>query len=344
MTGQRLLGIPIIVQITEAEKNRQARIDAQAAYFPCHRTLTNGSHTGASKEAPIHRLYIGNIHFSLTEDDIKAVFAPFGEIEQVQLQKEHDTGRSRGYGFVQYRDAPCARLALEKLNGFELAGRAIRVGLGNDKFTNESTQAILERYDNFSGAVDIVPRATTERVGEVRGERGTSARVQSNLDDTDVAGVSFQSVSREALMKKLSRRDEPEEPYLWGVTTLMNRPQRSIPTPPSASRCVLLKNMFNPAEENGETWVKDLEEDVKLECENKYGKVFASLTHSDLQVNHIHVEEDSEGEIYIKFDKVSAGEAAIQGLNGRWFGGRMIAASPISDAVYATKFPRVRAL
>lgn len=64
---------------------------------------TNLSGTGASfKEAPVHRLYIGNIHFNLTEDDIKAVFAPFGEIEMVQLQKEHDTGRSRGYGFVQY--------------------------------------------------------------------------------------------------------------------------------------------------------------------------------------------------------------------------------------------------
>jgi RNA-binding protein 23/39 len=61
-------------------------------------------------------------------------------------------------------------------------------------------------------------------------------------------------------------------------------------------------------------------------------------------VNHIHIEEDSNGEIYIKFDSVSAGEKAVQGLNGRWFGGRTISASPIADAVYATKFPRVRAL
>ena len=63
--------------------------------------ILTGSGTGPSREAPIHRLYIGNIHFNLTEDDIKTVFSPFGEIEQVQLQKEHDTGRSRGYGFVQ---------------------------------------------------------------------------------------------------------------------------------------------------------------------------------------------------------------------------------------------------
>jgi len=102
MTGQRLLGIPVIVQITEAEKNRQARMESAAVYAsPFIRNLTV-RHAGNYKEAPVHRLYIGNIHFSLTEDDIKAVFAPFGEIEQVQLQKEHDTGRSRGYGFVQY--------------------------------------------------------------------------------------------------------------------------------------------------------------------------------------------------------------------------------------------------
>jgi RNA-binding protein 23/39 len=62
----------------------------------------NYSHAGPHKEAPVHRLYIGNIHFNLSEEDIKAVFQPFGEIDQVQLQKEHDTGRSRGYGYIQY--------------------------------------------------------------------------------------------------------------------------------------------------------------------------------------------------------------------------------------------------
>jgi RNA-binding protein 39 len=86
LTGQKLLGIPIIAQLTEAEKNRQART-----------TEGGGSHnTGV----PFHRLYVGNIHFSITEEDLTHVFEPFGELEFVQLQKE-DQGRSRGYGFVQ---------------------------------------------------------------------------------------------------------------------------------------------------------------------------------------------------------------------------------------------------
>ena len=54
----------------------------------------------------------------------------------------------------------------------------------------------------------------------------------------------------------------------------MDRPKpRIVIAPPDVSRCVLLKNCFNPAEESGTSWVKELEDDVKMECENKYGKV-----------------------------------------------------------------------
>ena len=86
LTGQKLLGIPIIAQLTEAEKNRQAR-NPEAS-------------TGNTNSVPFHRLYVGNIHFSITEQDLQNVFEPFGELEFVQLQKE-EGGRSRGYGFVQ---------------------------------------------------------------------------------------------------------------------------------------------------------------------------------------------------------------------------------------------------
>jgi RNA-binding protein 23/39 len=96
------------------------------------------------------------------------------------------------------------------LNGFELAGRAIRVGLGNDKFTNESTQAILDRYNGFQG--DMAELDSRNEHSAPHG--GGNGRV-ANLDDTDVAGVSFQNVSREALMRKLAREEPKEEaaPY-----------------------------------------------------------------------------------------------------------------------------------
>lgn len=117
---------------------------------------------------------------------------------------------------IRYRDPPSAREALEKLNGFELAGRPIRVGLGNDKFTNESTQAILDRFDGFrSNFIEPVTRGGSERLG---GKGG--ARAPQSLDDSDVQGVSFQNVSREALMKKLAREEPKEEPYGPGLSGL----------------------------------------------------------------------------------------------------------------------------
>lgn len=66
---------------------------------------------------------------------------------------------------------------------------------------------------------------------------------------------------------------------------------------------------------------------MRDEAEAKYGHVI-----------HISVDPNSKGDIYLKFDKVSGGENAIKGLNGRYFGGRMITAAPVVPAVYASLF------
>ncbi|KAI3319089.1 hypothetical protein HD806DRAFT_509997 [Xylariaceae sp. AK1471] len=326
LTGQKLLGIPVIVQLTEAEKNRQVR-------------TTDGS--GHGNSVPFHRLYVGNIHFSITEQDLQNVFEPFGELEFVQLQKD-DTGRSRGYGFVQFRDADQAREALEKMNGFDLAGRPIRVGLGNDKFTPESTANLLQRFQGqnqpyqgsaFSGAGGRGPQTSGfDRAGGRDNDKATGA---SALDDTDVAGVNFNNYSRDALMRKLARTDEPsngtqnEGPIVKPKTETKPLPVKVN----MASRCVVLHNMFDTSEEEGESWIKELEDDVRQEAEDKYGHVV-----------HISLDPNSNGDIYLKFDKVQGGENAIKGLNGRYFGGRMISAAPVVDAVYSSLFSRTKAI
>lgn len=337
LTGQKLLGIPIIAQLTEAEKNRQARVSA--------------AEQNTANQVPFHRLYVGNIHFSITESDLQHVFEPFGELEFVQLQKE-ESGRSRGYGFVQYRDPNQAREALEKMNGFDLAGRPIRVGLGNDKFTPESTAQMLQRFSGYQGfqgsAFENRGRGGNDRVGRADDKAGGAGA--SALDDTDVAGVNFNNYSRDLLMRKLARQDDPaptsDKPHTNGsngkempVRQKQKLPEKviaghkSLPLDvPMASRCVVLKNMFDPTEETGDAWIKELEDDVKTECEGKYGHVV-----------HISLDPNSQGEIYIKFEKVQGGEKAIQGLNGRFFGGRRISASPVVDAVYSSLFGRSNA-
>lgn len=336
LTGQKLLGIPIIAQLTEAEKNRQARNPEASSSNP--------------NQVPFHRLYVGNIHFSITESDLQNVFEPFGELEFVQLQKE-EQGRSRGYGFVQFRDPNQAREALEKMNGFDLAGRPIRVGLGNDKFTPESTANLLQRFQGqehqrnyqgsaFSGHGGRGSQAgggggAFDRAGGRDNEKGGGGA--SALDDTDVAGVNFNNYSRDALMRKLARTDEPAADTGANEQRKVARPKtenKPLPvTVNQASRCVKLENMFNPLEEEGESWVKELEDDVRAECNEKYGRVV-----------HISVDPNTQGDIYLKFDRVQGGENAIKGLNGRFFGGRQISAQPVVDAVYSSLFSRTSAL
>ena len=100
-----------------------------------------------------------------------------------------------------------------------------------------------------------------------------------------------------------------------------------------ASRCIVLKNVFDTEYQGEENWVKELEDEVKGECDKQYGRVI-----------HIAVDANSTaGEVYLKFEKVSGGENAIKGLNGRFFGGRMITAQPVVDAVYSSLFSRARA-
>ncbi|KAE8355321.1 hypothetical protein BDV28DRAFT_48296 [Aspergillus coremiiformis] len=331
LTGQKLLGIPIIAQLTEAEKNRQAR--------------NPDASSGNNHAAPFHRLYVGNIHFSITENDLQNVFEPFGELEFVQLQKD-ETGRSRGYGFVQFRDPNQAREALEKMNGFDLAGRAIRVGLGNDKFTPDSSAQRMQsqgaNQQTFQGSlfsghggrgIQAGGTSNFDRAGGRDSEKGAGA---SALDDTDVAGVNFNNYSRDALMRKLARTDEPSEPSADDKQKVLRPKTETKPLPVNvnmASRCVLLRNMFDPAEEEGEIWIKELEDDVRAECEEKYGHVV-----------HIALDPNSQGDIYLKFDRVQGGENAIKGLNGRFFGGKQITAQPVVDAVYSSLFSRTKAI
>lgn len=88
-------------------------------------------------------LYVGSLHFSLTDSDIQQVFEPFGELDFVDLHKDPTTGRSKGYAFVQlvesiherfiseyvlsYKHADNAKMALEQMDGFELAGRQVSI-------------------------------------------------------------------------------------------------------------------------------------------------------------------------------------------------------------------------
>jgi RNA recognition motif-containing protein len=78
------------------------------------------------------KLYVGNLPFSATEDQIRALFSKHGTVHSVALISDRDTGRPRGFGFVEIDDAGMAA-ALQALDGYELDGRALKVNEAQDK-------------------------------------------------------------------------------------------------------------------------------------------------------------------------------------------------------------------
>ena len=72
------------------------------------------------------KLYVGNLPFQTTEDELDGLFGQVGSVESVRIITDRDTGRSRGFGFVEMGDEEADK-AIEQLNGTELDGRALTV-------------------------------------------------------------------------------------------------------------------------------------------------------------------------------------------------------------------------
>jgi RNA recognition motif-containing protein len=74
----------------------------------------------------VTKLFVGNLPFSATEQSVRALFEPHGEITSLALINDRDTGRPRGFGFIEMSNADAAK-AMQALNGKDFEGRAIKV-------------------------------------------------------------------------------------------------------------------------------------------------------------------------------------------------------------------------
>lgn len=236
MTGQKLVGAPIIVQETQAEKNRLAA-EQEKLKRPVGPT----------------RVYVGSLHFNINEQMIKAIFEPFGMIDNVQMIYDSESGRSKGYCFIQFREPDSAKRAMEQMNGFELAGRPIKVG------------PVTERGDS-SGL--------------------------SFLDDEEYekGGIEMNAAARAALMQKLSQGHSaglivPGIPPSANPTVPVAQTPVNIPLP---TPCLMICNMFDPTKEKDEDWHLDIQDDVLDEL-SKFGSIVHIHVDKNSQQGSVYV-------------------------------------------------------
>lgn len=78
------------------------------------------------------KIYVGNLPFTATDAELRTLFAEHGTVESISLPTDRETGRPRGFGFVEMNRADASR-AIQNLNGKDLGGRALRVNEAQDK-------------------------------------------------------------------------------------------------------------------------------------------------------------------------------------------------------------------
>jgi RNA recognition motif-containing protein len=79
------------------------------------------------------KLFVGNLAYALTEEELRAVFSQAGTCESVSIVVDRDTGQSRGFGFVVMATAAEAERAMRELDGTEVQGRRLRIDQANDQ-------------------------------------------------------------------------------------------------------------------------------------------------------------------------------------------------------------------
>jgi len=78
-------------------------------------------------------IFVGNLDFAATESSVRSLFEPYGQVDRVNVVTDRETGRSRGFAFVEMTDAAEAERAIAALNGMQLDGRALNVNEARPK-------------------------------------------------------------------------------------------------------------------------------------------------------------------------------------------------------------------
>lgn len=313
---------PILVKASEAEKNFLAKKEA-AAVIPTHASggqpqgnsggSIYGPGAGGQQTAGgtgDRRVYVGNLHVNITEEDLAAVLRQVGPLDSLHISRD-EVGTSKGYAFASFSKIEDAQKALTSLSGIELAGRSIKVNFVTDggNHHNGGASASVQQY-------------------------GSNA--EWKFDDDEGSGVQMNSQSRSMLMARLGKSAgiempaPPPPPVLAQVVPPAPvAPATAPPVSGQLSSCFVMKNMFVLEEETEEDWAEYIQEDVTGECE-KFGAVL-----------HCHVERvQPGGMVYMRFSTPQAASAAANSLNGRWFAGRMITVAFVDPQEYAAHFSK----
>jgi len=314
LNGRSILGNPIIVSTSFAEKNRMHKMgasanDIKAAGF-------SGIPMGNQPDPGI-KIYVGGLDFHLAESNLREIFSSFGELDKVDLHRD-DKGVSKGFAFLHFRKSEDGRRCIESMDGFVLAGRAIRVSISA---VDQAAAAQGHTPIMLPGMSGPMSSASTKQL---------DAQNIASLDSLDdgMAGGKLNAAQRSAIMARLAANagmDIPDETRKAAQQTIATGLTQ---TAAAASRCLILKNMFDRLSEEASSnpnFFLELADDVRAEC-LKMGTVL-----------HCAADKWSNGFVYVKMLAHTEAMRVSEVMQGRYFAKNKIIVSFVDEPTYDKK-------
>ncbi|KAJ2716099.1 Phosphatidylinositol-3-phosphatase SAC1 [Coemansia spiralis] len=293
LSGQRLLGVPIIVQPSEAEKNR--------------RSTTKQYTTDGAPMDPLGSVnclvLVRNLAVDIEPADLARFFELFGTVEHCHVAPAADitdTHDAAGWGAFVKLDAPVpACQAAERLDGLELLGERLRVRMAR---RSEQDREQRRLSDERAG------RRASQSDAAAAAEQQPCAAPEQPAAPTEAAAVT----------SPMAISPHPDSTPTTADATAATDAATVPVTGTEMHQVLLLRGMVDPSEETEPSWREELEDDVGGECA-KYGRVA-----------RVFVDRGPSGDIYVNFIDGAAARLAQQSMSGRWFGGHKIVAELVS--------------
>eukprot|EP01102_Stenamoeba_stenopodia_P022915 TRINITY_DN9726_c0_g2_i1.p1 TRINITY_DN9726_c0_g2~~TRINITY_DN9726_c0_g2_i1.p1 ORF type:complete len:334 (-),score=72.47 TRINITY_DN9726_c0_g2_i1:9-1010(-) len=192
-------------------------------------TATNSAATAAN------RIYIGSVPWDITENEIRTIFQPFGEIKSCSMMPNPETGKHKGFGFVEFDNKDAAEEAIKHMNGLILGGRAIKVGRAVTNASATSPGAAVPPINvALQNAAQVASSIASQLAQQKKDEDSLSKEENMTISGKD----------RYLVMQKLARGADMK-----------------------TCRCIVLHNMVTIDDID-----EELENEVSEEC-GKFGEV-----------------------------------------------------------------------
>lgn len=307
LTGTKFKGQEIVVQASQAEKNRAAA----AAKF---KKETQEQLRPSEPSEGAMRISIegfAELLNNLTQTDLLNLFSPFGSIEYIELPKKEAESKlaEEAIAYIQFKRSKDAKEAIRKMNGIKFKGKTLKVEVANE---------------------GLKPSRPGEHIPTSELEAEEKGRTIDSLE------------SRQALMQKLTR-NEPMPAYITNPQpTVSAATLAAAGAGNEPSHCLILGNLFDPATvdlRKDPGFFLDIKEEVIGIIRDNSNNEYLDACSEFGKVEYSWVDQSSNGNVWVKFEdkNVQAATKSIDKMNGRFFAGRRVVANYVPETVFNSK-------